>query len=106
MRAEFEAALASGGFCLLRPARHGELARPGARFLRPLRQVIESVNATFKGHLDLERRRGHTPAGVITRVMQRVLALAAAIWRTSTFPQPHPVTTLHSLRETPCRVPT
>jgi hypothetical protein len=41
-----------------------------------LRQVIESVNETFKGQLDLERHGGHTPAGVIVRESrnERVLA--------------------------------
>jgi hypothetical protein len=41
---------------------------------------IESINQTFKGQLDLERHGGHTPAGVMVRVLQRVLALTAAIW--------------------------
>lgn len=39
-----------------------------------------AVNNTFKGQLDLERHGGHTPAGVITRILQRILALTAAIW--------------------------
>ena len=30
---------------------------------------------TPSGQLDLERHGGHTPAGVITRVLQRILAL-------------------------------
>ena len=85
---DFEAALAEGGICLLRPARHGEAARPGARFFRPLRQVIESVNDTFKGQLDLERHGGHTPEGVIVRVLQRILALTAAIWHNDRTGQP------------------
>ena len=56
-------------------------ARPGrARFFEPLRQIIESINDTFKGQLDLERHGGHTPEGVIVRVLQRILALTAAIW--------------------------
>jgi Transposase DDE domain len=78
--AAFEAALAGGGLTLLRPARKGEPERPGARFFRPLRQVIESINQTFKSQLDLERHGGRTPAGVTIRVLQRVLALTAAIW--------------------------
>jgi hypothetical protein len=45
-----------------------------------LRQVIESINETFKGQPGLERRRGRTPNGVIVRVLQRLLALTAAIW--------------------------
>jgi hypothetical protein len=76
----FETALAAAGLTLLRPARKNEPARPGTRFFKPLRQVIESVNQTFKGQLDLERHGGHTPAGVIVRVLQRILALTAAIW--------------------------
>ena len=77
---EFEAELAAAGLDLLRPARKGEKPRPGTRFFKPLRQVIESVNDTFKGQLDLEQHGGHTPAGVWVRVVQRVLALTAAIW--------------------------
>jgi Transposase DDE domain len=78
--AAFEAALAAAGLTLLRPARKGEPPRPGSRFFKPLRQVIESINQTLKGQLDLERHGGHTPAGVIVRVLQRILALTAAIW--------------------------
>jgi hypothetical protein len=76
----FEATLAGAGLTLLRPARHGEPERPGTRFFKPLRQIIESINDTFKGQLDLERHGGHTPDGVIIRVLQRILALTAAIW--------------------------
>ena len=75
----FEAVLAGAGLTLLHPARHGEPERPGAPFFKPLRQVIESVNQTFKAQLDLERHGGHTPAGVMVRVLQRILALTAAI---------------------------
>ena len=78
--AEFETELAEAGLDLLRPARKGEAERPGARFFKPLRQTIESINETFKGQLDLERHGGHTPNGVIVRVLQRILALTAAIW--------------------------
>lgn len=84
----FETTLAEGGFCLLRPARQGEAARPGTRFLKPLRQIIESVNDTFKGQLDLERHGGHTPAGVTARILQRILALTAAIWHNDHTSQP------------------
>ena len=77
---DFEATLADGRICLLRKARKGEPERPGGQFFRPLRQIIESVNATFKGQLGLERHGGRTPAGVIARVLQRILALTAAIW--------------------------
>ena len=76
------------GLRLLRPARNGEPERPGSRFFKPLRQIIESVNDTFKGQLDLERHGGHTPAGVSARVLQRILALTAAIWHNDHTGQP------------------
>ncbi|MCM3688252.1 IS982 family transposase [Kocuria rosea] len=76
----FDAELAHAGIELLRPPRVGELPRDGARFLKPLRQVIESVNNTLKAQLDLERHGGRTVAGVCTRIAQRLLALTSAIW--------------------------
>jgi hypothetical protein len=77
---QFEAALAAQHLRLLRPARKGEHERDGAHLFKPLRQTIESINQTFKAQLDLERHGGHTPAGVTVRVLQRILALTAAIW--------------------------
>lgn len=50
--------------------------------LKKVRQLIESVNDTLKGQLDLEQHGGRTVEGVAVRVAQRVLALAAAIWHT------------------------
>jgi hypothetical protein len=76
----FEHELAKQGIQLLRPTRKGEQQRPGGSLFKPLRQVIESVNETFKGHLNLEQHRGRTPRGVITRVLQRIFALTAVIW--------------------------
>jgi hypothetical protein len=76
----FEQDLDASGTDLLRPARKGEPPRPGQRFFKPLRQIIESIFDTFKGQLDLEHHRGKTIAGVCARVAQRVLALTAAIW--------------------------
>ena len=76
---DFETRLDDGGIELLRPARKGEKPRAGTRFFTPLRQVIESINWTYKGRLDLERHGGRTIAGVCTRVAQRILALTAAI---------------------------
>ena len=78
--AELETFLAEHGATLIRPQMAGEAPRPGARFLKPLRQIIESVNDTLKGQLDLEGHGGRTPQGVIARVLQRLLALTAAIW--------------------------
>lgn len=77
---QFEAVLAEAGVELLRKPRKGERARRGTEFFKPLRQVIESVNDTLKGQLDLEQHGGKTIAGVCARVAQRVLALTAAIW--------------------------
>lgn len=85
---DFEAALADSRICLLRPARKGEPERPGRQFFKPLRAIIESVNDTFKGQLDLERHGGHTPLGVLARVVQRILALTAVIWHNDHAGQP------------------
>ena len=46
--AAFEAELAKGGITLIRPRRKGERPRSGQRFLRPLRQIIESVTTPSK----------------------------------------------------------
>lgn len=78
--AELETFLADHGATLIRPAMRGEKPRPGSRFLKPLRQVIESVNDTLKGQLDLEHHGGRTAAGVIARILQRLLALTTVIW--------------------------
>jgi hypothetical protein len=85
---EFESQLADLNIELLRGARKGEAERAGSQLFKPLRQVIESINETFKGQLDLERHRGRTPTGVIVRVLQRVLALTAAIWHNEHTGQP------------------
>jgi hypothetical protein len=85
---DFEHRLAELDIRLLRPARKGEAERAGPQLFKPLRQVIESVNETLKGQLDLERHRGRTPAGVIVRVLQRILALTAALWHNDHTGQP------------------
>ncbi|MBG0741082.1 IS982 family transposase [Paeniglutamicibacter antarcticus] len=76
----FEATLEKAGLELLRPARKGEKPRAASRFFKPLRQIIESINDTLKGQLDLEQHGGRKPDGVITRITQRLLAMTAAIW--------------------------
>jgi hypothetical protein len=86
----FEATLAAAGITLLRAARANEPPRPGAHLLKPLRQVIESINDTLKGQLDLEQHGGHTPTGVWARILQRVLALTAAIWHNDHIGAPTP----------------
>ena len=90
---EFEQLLGELGVRLLRPARKGEAEQPGAALFKPLRQLIESVNQSFKGQLDLERHGGRTGVGVAVRVLQRILALTAAIWHNDKTGQP----TLRSL---------
>ncbi len=77
---EFEATLPHLGITLLRPARKGEPERPGTRYFKPLRQIIESINDTLKGQLDLEQHGGRTITGVLVRIFQRILALTAVIW--------------------------
>jgi hypothetical protein len=86
--AETEAILAAQGVTVLRPAYKGERPRSGHRLFRPLRQLIESVNDTLKGQLDLERHGGRTIEGVTVRVLQRLLALTAAIWHNHKTGQP------------------
>jgi hypothetical protein len=76
----FETELAGYGVQLLRPSRKREKVRHGEPLLKKVRQLIESVNDTLKGQLDLEQHGGRTFAGVAIRVAQRVLAMAAAIW--------------------------
>jgi hypothetical protein len=85
---QFERVLQGLGLRLLRPARKGEPERAGAGLFKPLRQLVESVNQTFKGQLDLERHGGRTPGGVAVRVLQRVLALTAVIWHNDKTAQP------------------
>ena len=86
--AEFETRLAEHGLELIRPARRNEKPRRGGRQLKPIRQIIESVNDTLKGQLSLENHHGHSAQGVLTRVVQRLLALTAAIWHNHHTGQP------------------
>ncbi|MEV4246658.1 hypothetical protein AB0J63_24940 [Streptosporangium canum] len=53
-----------------------------------MRQVIESINETFQGQLDLERHHGRTPGGVAVRVLQRILAPTTEIWHNHHTGQP------------------
>jgi hypothetical protein len=76
---EFEADLTFRGAELLRPSFKREKKRKGESLLKSVRQLIESVNDTLKGQLDLEHG-GRTFDGVAVRVAQRILAMAAAIW--------------------------
>jgi Transposase DDE domain len=76
--AEFEALMAELHALFLRPDRKDEPARYGS--LGRVRQTIESVFDTIKGQLSLEQHGAHTMPGLITRIAQRLLALAASLW--------------------------
>jgi hypothetical protein len=76
----FEKDLAEQGIELLRPSLKREKKHYGEPMLKKVRQLIESVNDTLKGQLDLERHGGRTFEGVAVRVTQRVLAMTAGIW--------------------------
>jgi hypothetical protein len=76
----FEQELIDQRIELLRPSRKREKERYGEPMLKKVRQLIESVNDTLKGQLDLEQHGGRTFEGVAVRVAQRILAMAAAIW--------------------------
>jgi hypothetical protein len=85
---ETEADLAGCGTTLLRPPRKDETTRHGEPLLKTIRQLIESVNDTLKGQLDLEAHGGRTFEGVAIRIAQRILAMAAAIWHNNKTSQP------------------
>lgn len=85
---DLETEFAARGITMLRPSRKKEKPRPGEPLLTSVRQLIESVNDTFKGQLDLEAHGGRTPQGVMVRVGQRILALTAAVWNNHRTGQP------------------
>jgi hypothetical protein len=66
------------GLTLIRPARKDEKAP--RYFPNWLRQRVEAIIWTLKNQLGLERHGGRVPAGLWARVLQRLLALNAAIW--------------------------
>ena len=86
--AELDRWLAERGVRLLRPSYRNRIPRPGEHLLKPIRQLIESVNDTLKGQLDLELHGGRSIEGVAARVAQRLLAMTAAIWHNRTTGQP------------------
>jgi hypothetical protein len=65
------------GLTLIRPARRDEPPRYVPNWLR---QRIEAIIWTLKNQLGLERHGGRVPAGLWARIVQRLLALNAAIW--------------------------
>lgn len=86
--AELDRSLAERGVQLLRPSYRNRTPRPGEHLLKPVRQLIESVNDTLKGQLDLELHGGRSCEGVAVRIAQRLLALTAAIWHNRATGQP------------------
>src|SRR5207245_11573489 len=59
----------------------GPQRRAGPRYFPNwLRQRVEAIIWTLKNQLGLERHGGRVPAGLWARVVQRLLALNAAIW--------------------------
>ena len=75
---QVQAALADQHLLLVRPARTDE-PDPGT-FPAWLRQRVEAIIWTLKHQLGLDRPGGRIPAGLWARVVQRLLALNAAIW--------------------------
>jgi len=86
--AELDRWLAERGARLLRPSYRNRTPRPDEHLLKPIRQLIESVNDTLKGQLDLELHGGRSIEGVGARVAQRLLAMTAAIWHNRATGQP------------------
>jgi hypothetical protein len=66
------------GLALIRPARKDE--KTPRYFPNWLRQRVEAIIWTLKNQLGLERHGGRVPAGLWARIVQRLLALNAAIW--------------------------
>ena len=83
---EFEALMRELGALFLRPDRKDEKPRFGN--LGGARQWIESIIDTHKGQLRLEDHGARTMPGLITRISQRLLALAAALWHNWNTDQP------------------
>jgi hypothetical protein len=75
---QVQAALAAKQLTLVRPARTDE-PDPGS-FPNWLRQRVEAIIWTLKHQLGLDRHGGRIPSGLWARVLQRLLALNAAIW--------------------------
>jgi hypothetical protein len=84
----FERSLSEQGITLLRPSRKNEVLRAGEPMLKKVRQLIESVNDTLKGQLDLEQHGTHSIEGASVRTAQHTLALTTAIWHNSHTNQP------------------
>jgi hypothetical protein len=80
--------LAERGVRLLRPSYRNRAPHPARHLLKPVRQLIEWVNDTLNGQLDLELHGGRTIDGVTARIAQRILVMTAAIWHDRATGQP------------------
>jgi hypothetical protein len=91
---DFENLCDALGVHLVRPARRNAIRdtppNPAERRLLRMRQWIEAVFQTLKGQLSLEHHGARRPAGLIARIGQRLLALAAVIWHNTTINAPRP----------------
>jgi hypothetical protein len=77
---EYALSLAANEIALLTPARERTRENaPRERLLASTRLAIESSFANLKGQMRLEQHLAKTPAGLITRIAQRLLALTLAI---------------------------
>ena len=86
---DFEHAARELGALIVRPSRADEPERPPPP-LGFIRQRIESIVDTLKEQLALEHHHARTPAGLLTRITARILALCAAIhlnWQTGRPPR-------------------
>jgi hypothetical protein len=76
----YQARLAADGTTLLTPAKQRTAEnQQRERQLARTRLVIESVFSNLKGQMRLEQNLAKTPAGLATRIAQRLLALTLAI---------------------------
>ena len=84
--ADVEEFFAGLDLTLLRPARRDE--KTPRAFPNWLRQRIEAIIWTLKNQLGLEHHNARVPAGLWTRVLQRLLALNTVIWHNWTIGAP------------------
>jgi IS5 family transposase len=72
----YQQRLAAEGVCLLTPDKTRTATNiDRERRLASTRLVIESVFSNLKGQMRLEQHRAKTPAGLVVRIAQRILAL-------------------------------
>ncbi|MEU6609484.1 hypothetical protein ABZ922_31260 [Streptomyces shenzhenensis] len=80
---------------LLRPTYHNLSPRPREHPLKPIRQLIEPVNNTLKHQLDHDHHGTRTPAGILTRIGQRIPAMTATNWHNHNNRPTHHTNTHH-----------